>query len=121
MQIRNKILVVCLLTVMLMFTQSIMAAPSCGTTDYSGSSGRLYDMVVFILTICSVVLNLLYVIGSLLAIYSATNIYIKMQTGEDGLTKAIVTLVGACIFLVLATIVMPAFFGFNYGNADSLW
>ena len=108
-----------LLSVLLVLTQPVMA--TCGTTDYSGNSGRLYNMVVYILTCCTAVLYLLYAIAALLSIYSATNIYIKMQTGEEGFTKSILILVGSCIFLLVATIVLPAFFGFQFGVTDRLW
>lgn len=108
-----------LLSAMLFLAQPLMA--TCGTTDYSGNSGRLYNMVVFILTCCSAVLYLLYAIAALLSIYSATSIYIKMQTGEEGFTKSIIVLVGSCIFLLVATIVLPSFFGFQFGVTDRLW
>ena len=108
-----------LLSVLLLLTQPVMA--TCGTTDYSGNSGRLYNMVVYILTCCTAVLYLLYAIAALLSISSATNIYIKMQTGEEGFTKSILILVGSCIFLLVATIVLPAFFGFQFGVTDRLW
>ncbi|MDY3936640.1 MAG: DUF4134 family protein [Prevotella sp.] len=108
----------CLLSGLLLLTQPAMAV--CGTTDYSGSSGRLYNMVIFVLTCCSYTLYLLYAIAGLLALYSATNIYIKMQAGEEGFTKSILTLVGSCLFLMIASIVLPAFFGFNYGVTDKL-
>ena len=80
----------------------LTASASCGTTDYSGSSGKLYDM-------------LLYAIAAVLSIYSATSIYIKLQAGEEGFTKSVMVLVGSCLFMIGATIVMPAFFGFNFG------
>jgi len=108
-----------LLSVLLLLTQPVMA--TCGTTDYSGNSGRLYNMVVFILTCCTAVLYLLYAIAALLSIYSATSIYIKMQAGEEGFTKSIIILVGSCLFLLGATIVLPAFFGFQFGVTDRLW
>ena len=108
-----------LLSVLLLFTQPVMA--TCGTTDYSGNSGRLYNMVVFILTCCTAVLYLLYAIAAILSIYSATSIYIKMQAGEEGFTKSIIILVGSCLFLPGATIVLPAFFGFQFGVTDRLW
>ena len=31
----------------------LTASASCGTTDYSGSSGKLYDMVVYVVAMCS--------------------------------------------------------------------
>lgn len=115
--IKNKTFL--LLAAMLLLAQPLMA--NCGTTDYSGNSGRLYNMVVFILTCCSAVLYLLYAIAALLSIYSATSIYIKMQAGEEGFTKSIIVLVGSCLFLLIATIVLPAFFGFQFGVTDRLW
>lgn len=108
-----------LLSALLSLAQPVIA--NCGTTDYSGNSGRLYNMVVFVLTCCTAVLYLLYAIAALLSIYSATSIYIKMQAGEEGFTKSVIVLVGSCIFLLIATIVLPAFFGFQFGVTDRLW
>jgi hypothetical protein len=36
-----------------------------------------------------------------------------MNTGEEGVKKNIMMLVGACLFLIGATIVFPAFFGYQ--------
>lgn len=108
-----------LILALLSLAQPVIA--NCGTTDYSGNSGRLYNMVVFVLTCCTAVLYLLYAIAALLSIYSATSIYIKMQAGEEGFTKSVIVLVGSCIFLLIATIVLPAFFGFQFGVTDRLW
>ena len=44
---------------------------------------------------------------------SGFQIYVKMNTGEDGITKSVVTLVGACLFLIGAFLVFPAFFGYR--------
>lgn len=93
-----------LLSALLLLTQPVMA--TCGTTDYSGNSGRLYNMVVFILTCCTAVLYLLYAIAALLSIYSATSIYIKMQAGEEGFTKSII-IWSAAVFSCLEP---PSFF-----------
>ena len=49
----------------------------------------------------------------ILVIVSGFQIYVKMNTGEDGITKSIVTLVGACLFLIGAFFVFPAFFGYR--------
>ena len=38
---------------------------------------------------------------------------VKMNTGEEGVKKNIMMLVGACLFLIGATIVFPAFFGYQ--------
>ena len=73
-------------------------------------------MTVEVLTTMSYVVGLLYAIASILAIYNATVIYVKLNTGEEGFTKAVVSLVGAVLFLISATLVMPALFGFSYGG-----
>lgn len=108
-----------LLLAMFLFAQEAFAV--CGSTDYSGSSGRLYNMVVYVLEMCSCVLQLLYAIATLFSLYSATSIYVKIQAGEEGFTKSIIMLFGSILFLLFATIVMPAFFGFHYGVTDKLF
>lgn len=108
------------LMVLLFAIFSLSASADCGSTDYSGSMGRLYDMVVYVLNMCVFTMRLMYAVASVLAIYSATSIYIKLQAGEEGFTKSVLVLVGSCLFLVGATVVMPAFFGFSYGNTSSL-
>ena len=76
------------LMVLLLVAVSLSASADCGSTDYSGSMGRLYDMVVYVLNMC--------------------------------VFKSVLVLVGSCLFLIGATIVMPAFFGFSYGNTSTL-
>ena len=104
---------------MSLFPQSAFAV--CGATDYTGGSAKLTEMVVYILALATYVLDLVYAIAAVLCIYGATDVYIKMQNGEP-FVKSIYVLVGACIFLLSATIVLPAFFGFRYGTVvDSFW
>jgi hypothetical protein len=59
------------------------------------------------------VVYLTYAIGAIVAIYAATQIYIKMNVGEEGIIKEILMLVGAILFLIGASIVFPAFYGYN--------
>ena len=103
---------------MLLLSISHLAMANCGTTDYSGNTGRLYDMVTYVLTMCSYVAQLMYAIATLLSFYCAINIYIKMQTGEDGFAKSVLILIGSLIFLGCATFIFPSFFGFQYGVTD---
>ena len=44
---------------LLMLLCSQVAMANCGTTDYSGNTGRLYDMVTYVLTMCSYVAQLM--------------------------------------------------------------
>ena len=58
-------------------------------------------------------LYLTYAVAAVMVIISALQIYIKMNTGEDGVTKSILTLIGACLFMIGASILFPAFFGYQ--------
>jgi len=79
---------------------------------------RFY-IVLIISTVTSKVQHVLYVlyicysIASVLVIVSAFQIYIKMNTGEDGIVKSFLSLLGACLFIIGASIVLPAFFGYR--------
>lgn len=86
---------------------------SDGSVNYSLSMQALSEMTTTVVATMGYVVGLLYAIASLLAIYNAMVIYIKINTGEGGLTKAILMLVGSCLFLIGATVVLPAFFGYN--------
>jgi len=109
-----------LVALMLTSTVIVTAAPACGATDYTSHSYALYNMVVFVLACMTAVLSILYVLATIIGLYSATTIYIKMQSGEDGIMKSIYLLVGACIFLVAASLVLPSFFGYTSWGSDHL-
>ena len=83
----------------------------CGAVHYGQSAQALYNMTVTILIYMYYVNGVLYAIASLLSLYSATNIYLKLQYGEEGFTKSVMTLVFSILFLIASTTVMPAFFG----------
>lgn len=105
-----------ILFALLLCTTPLLA--NVGVTDYTGSSGTLDKAVVIVAGFMLMVLNLCYIIASILSIYSATTIYMKMQLGEDGVKKSILILVGACIFILIATTVFPAFFGWSKETND---
>jgi len=84
-----------------------------GSVDYSWGADALADMHDYVVTMMLYTLYILYAIASIVAIISAFQIYYKMNVGEDGITKSISILVGACLFLVGASIVFPAFFGYQ--------
>lgn len=83
----------------------------CGAVNYGQSAQALYNMTVTIIIYMYYVNGVLYAIASLLSLYSATNIYLKLQYGEEGFTKSVMTLVFSILFLIASTTVMPAFFG----------
>ena len=94
---------------------------SNGGVNYSLTAQALAEMTEEIVLTMGYVVGLLYAVASLLAIYNATVIYIKMQAGEDGFTKSVMMLIGAILFLIGATIVLPSFFGYNVGSSGSFF
>ena len=76
---------------------------------FAKSGGVNYSVVTMMLYVQYVI----YAVAGGFAVIAAFQIYIKMNTGEDGITKHILTLVGACLFIIGATIVFPAFFGYR--------
>lgn len=89
---------------------------SDGSVNYSLSMQALSEMTTEVIVAMGYVVGILYAIASLLAIYNAMVIYIKLNTGEQGFTKAVITLFGAILFLIGATVVLPALFGYNAGS-----
>ncbi len=109
--------VVFFLALLLPFGTLQAAVVSNGGTNYSLTAQALADMTDEVVLTMGYVVGLLYAVASLLAIYNATVIYIKLQAGEEGFTKSVLMLIGAILFLIGATIVMPAFFGYNFGSS----
>lgn len=85
----------------------------CGNVDYSWGADALASAHGYAVTMMLYVVYLCYAIAGIVVIVSALQIYIKMNTGEDGIKKNIMMLVGACLFLIGATIAFPAFFGYR--------
>ena len=89
------------------------ASAKCGGVDYSWGADALEKQHDFVVTMMLYVLYLIYAIASIVVIYSSLQIYIKMNTGEDGVKKEIMMVIGACLFLIGASTVFPAFFGYR--------
>ena len=84
-----------------------------GSVNYSWGADALATMHDFVVTMMLYVQYVIYAVAGGFAVIAAFQIYIKMNTGEDGITKHILSLVGACLFIIGATIVFPAFFGYR--------
>ena len=84
-----------------------------GGVNYSWGADALASMHDYVVTMMLYVQYIIYAVAGGLAIIAAFQIYIKMNTGEDGITKHILTLVGACLFIIGESIVFPAFFGYR--------
>lgn len=89
------------------------ALAKCGGVDYSWGSNALALMHDYVVTMMLYVLYLGYAFAAIVAVIASLQIYIKMNIGEEGVTKEILFLVGACIFMISASIVFPSFFGYQ--------
>lgn len=101
------------LLLLLAITAAQYAAAKCGSVDYTwGADGlaKAHDyvitMLLYVVYLCNAIAGIVVVIGSL-------QIYIKMNTGEEGIKKEILMIGLACLFLISASVVMPAFFGYK--------
>ena len=90
-----------------------MASAKSGAVNYSWGADALATMHDFVVTNMMYVLSVCMAIATVFGIVSALQIYFKMNLGEDGVTKAIVRLVGAILFIIGASIVLPSFFGYR--------
>ena len=107
----NLLFAIMLIGVMLF--QPMLAAANWGGVDYSWGADALSNAHDFTVTMMLYVVYLVYAIAAIVAIIGALQIYIKMNTGEGDVTKSIMMLIGACLFMIGATILFPAFFGYN--------
>ena len=100
-------------TAILPAVTSLAAAAKCGGVDYTMGAEALARMHDFVVTMMMYVAYLTYTVASIVAVISALQIYIKINVGEEGVAKSIMTLIGAILFLIGATMVMPAIFGYQ--------
>ena len=101
------------ITAILPAVTSLAAAAKCGGVDYTMGAEALARMHDFVVTMMMYVAYLTYTVASIVAVISALQIYIKINVGEEGVAKSIMTLIGAILFLFGATMVMPAIFGYQ--------
>ena len=107
----NQLLGVILSGILLSLPMS--ASAKCGGVDYSWGADALANAHDYTVTMMLYVVYLAYAIAAIVAIIGALQIYFKMTTGEGDVTKSIMMLVGACLFMIGAFILFPAFFGYN--------
>ena len=103
----------CALLAVLSPLLSMTLSAKCGGVDYSWGADALAMMHDYVITMMLYVLYIDYAIAGIVVIVASLQIYIKMNTGEEGIVKQIMMVVGACIFLISAAIVLPAMFGYR--------
>lgn len=100
----------------LLIVVAITASAKCGAVDYSWGADGLQEATSFLGTMMIYTVDVLYAVAAIMVVVSAVQIYIKMNFHEGDITKSIVMLVGGILFMIGATIVMPAFFGYQDMN-----
>ena len=101
------------MTVLMVVIHIPDAAAKCGGVNYSWGADALATAHDFTVTMMTYVLYICYTIAGIMVIISALQIYIKMQNGEGEISKNTQSLGGACLFMIGAPIVFPAFFGYH--------
>lgn len=85
----------------------------CGGVDYSWGADRLAKAHDFVITMLLYVVYLSYAIAGIVAVIASLQIYIKMNVGEEGIKKEIMMVGGSILFIIGASIFMPALFGYQ--------
>lgn len=95
-----------------MMSYGVMYA-KCGGVDYSWGADGLAKAHDFVITMLLYIVYLSYAIAGIVAVIASLQIYIKMNVGEEGIKKEIMMVVGAILFIIGASIFMPALFGYQ--------
>ncbi len=90
------------------------ALAKCGSVDYSWGADGLAMMHDYVVTMMLYVLYIIYAVSAIFVIYASLQIYIKMNIGEEGVVKDLMMVIGACLFMIGASIAFPAFFGYQF-------
>lgn len=85
----------------------------CGGVDYSWGAGALAMAHDYTVTMMLYVQYILFAIGAIVSIIGVLLIFLKMNNNESDITKSIMMLIGGILFLIGATVVFPAFFGYD--------
>ena len=93
--------------------QPLVCKAKCGGVDYSWGADALSNAHDYTVTMMLYVVYLSYAIAAIVAIIGALQIHFKMNSGEGDVTQSIMMLGGACLFMIGAYILFPAFFGYN--------
>ena len=97
----------------LLVLSATSASAKCGAVDYSWGADGLAEATTFLGTMMIYTVDVRYAAAAVMVIISALQIYIKMNFHEGDITKSIAMLIGGILFMIGASIVMPAFFGYQ--------
>jgi hypothetical protein len=102
MTVKTKKLFVC--STLSGLAGSAMAQTGGGTTGINAATSSLTSYVDPISTLC-------LAIGAVVGIIGGVRVYIKWNSGDQDINKELMGWGGSCLFLVLVSVVIKAFFG----------
>ena len=88
----------------------------CGSVDYSWGADGLAEATAFVGTMMIYTVEILYAVAGIVVILAALQIGIKMNYHKGDITKGMMMLFGGILFMIGASIVMPALFGYQGMN-----
>lgn len=106
-QFSKRIFTICVCFVLF----GIASAFAQNSVDGSAGISALSTVETQIGAYVPYVRSLIYVIAGIVAVIGSINVYMKMNNGDQDVSKSIMMLVGACLFLVAAATALPKFFG----------
>jgi len=92
------------LSTLLLLAQTLLAQTGGGTTGINAATSSLTAYV-------DPVSTLTLAIGAVVGIIGGVRVYIKWNSGDQDINKEIMGWGGSCLFLVLVSVVIKAFFG----------
>ena len=92
------------------------ASARCGSVDYTWAADGLAEATTYVGTVMIYAVDILYAVAGILVVVSALQIYIKMNYHEGDITKSVMILFGGILFMIGASVVMPALFGYQDMN-----
>ncbi|WP_343556280.1 DUF4134 domain-containing protein [Sphingobacterium sp.] len=103
MTVKTKKLFACSATI-LGATNMLLAQTAGGTTGINAATSSLTTYV-------DPVSTLTLAIGAVVGIVGGVRVYIKWNSGDNDINKELMGWGGSCLFLVLVSVVIKAFFG----------
>ena len=101
---KNKTKILSLLLLGAMMRGSASAQSGGGTTGINAATSTLTSYI-------DPVSTLTLAIGAVVGIIGGIMVYIKWNSGDRDISKEVMSWGGSCIFLVLVSVVIKAFFG----------
>ena len=104
------------LCTVLMALCALDVSAKCGSVDYTWGADGLAEATSFVGTMMIYTVEVLYSVAGIVVVVSSLQICIKMNYHEGDITKSIMMLFGGILFMIGASIVMPALYGYQDMN-----